>query len=189
MQAVIPTSHVGKTVLGHPNFWVYFPTSSSQIDRLEFVLQNEAREDIWRTPISLDSEGSTVNVNHEKSNYKNFSLPSSEPPLKTGQWYRWYVKVYCKSQIASSHYVQGWINRIPLNSALHMDLEQKKQRLYKVYGSHGVWYDAVNHILKASQHNPDDLNLKENWQKLLEAAGLCSSQLPAVTTNYSVERY
>jgi len=187
-QAVIPSSNTGKTVMGHPKFWIYFANPSNKIDRLEFILQNEAREDVWRAPIPLDSGSSAMEINHVKSGYKNLSLPSTEPPLTKGQWYRWYVKAYCKSQVASSYFVQGWINRIPISSVLNAELNQKHQRPYEVYGNHGIWYDAVNHILQTYHNSPNNLDLEEDWQKLIEAGGLGMNQLPAVTTIFRAKQ-
>lgn len=184
LQAVIPRSNSGKTLSGHPRFWVYLPTISKNIDRWEFVLQNEAREDVWRSPLK----------NPTRSGYQNIALPSTQPHLEIGQWYRWYVKAYCKSQVASSYYVQGWVSRIPLTSNLYLDLKQNKHQPYEVYRQHGLWYDAINHLLGLEQTNTNRLAIEQNWQEIIEAGGLCSRQLPYVhqpiiknpqlTTNY-----
>jgi len=106
LEALLPVSKSGKTVLGHPSFWVYFSDTFPQGSQVEFILQNEAREDIWRSRSLLDT----------KPGYKKFALPETEKALEIGQWYRWYVKVYCDSQMASASYVQGWVNRIDLSS-------------------------------------------------------------------------
>lgn len=169
LEAVIPVSHSGKTVSSHPSFWVYLPDSSQHINQIEFVLQNEAREDIWRSP--------KLNA---KSGYKSFALPENEPALEIGQWYRWYVKVYCDSQVASTQYVQGWIERIPLTSKLYLELQQNLSKLHLTYGNHHIWYDAIDRLLKLYQSNPQSLALEQDWQAFIKAKGVQLQQLPSI---------
>ena len=170
----MPTSHSGKTVSGHPNFWVYFPYSNDQISHVEFVLQNEAREDVWR---------SQSNVNQD-TGYQNFSLPKNEAPLEVGQWYRWYVKVYCQPHVASAQYVQSWVKRIPLTSTLYVELQQESQQHHKIYGNYGIWYDAVDRLLNEYQRQPTNLVLEQDWQDLIKAKGVELQTLPEVGASY-----
>ncbi len=174
LKALMPVSHSGKTVKGHPSFWVYFPYTSQQVSKVEFILQNEVREDIWRSPVELDSN----------PGYKNFSLPKTEPPLEIGQWYRWYVKVYCNSQVASSQYVQGWVNRVPLTSKLYLETQKDAQKSHLIYGSYGIWYDAIDKLLSLYQQNPCNLTLERDWQNLTKAKGVQLEQLPKVKASF-----
>ena len=174
IKAVVPVSHTGKTVAGHPKFWVYFPYSSPQISHVEFILQNENREDIWRTQLDPD----------ESIGYKNFSLPKTEPALKIGQWYRWYLKVYCQSNVASAQYVQSWVKRVPLDSKLYLELEKQSQSPYKTYSSYGIWYDSVDRLLSEYQSDPSNLALEKDWQNLIRAKGVELQSLPEVGVSY-----
>jgi len=173
LEAVVPNSHAGKTVSAHPNFWVYFPYDAKQVSHVEFVLQNEAREDIWRSQFKMDLD----------IGYKSFSLPKTAPPLKIGEWYRWYVKVYCDSRTASAQYVQSWVNRVPLTSRLYLEL-QEELNSHQTYGNYGIWYDAIDHLFKAYQHQPSSLVLEQDWQNLIEARGVELQNLPQVGANY-----
>ncbi len=170
LEALLPVSNSGKTVSAHPSFWVYLPETSQQTNQIEFVIQNEAREDIWRSP--------KLNA---KPGYQNFTLPETEPPLEIGQWYRWYVKVYCDAQVASTQYVQGWIERIPLTSKLYLELQQSLQKSYLTYGNHRIWYDAINQLLSLYQNNPESLTLEQDWQALIRAKGVQLHQLPTIS--------
>ena len=174
LEAIVPISHAGKTVSSHPSFWVYLPYSNKQISHVEFVLQNEAREDIWRSQFEA-----TQNIG-----YKSFSLPKTVSPLKVGQWYRWYVKVYCQSHTASAQYVQGWIERIPLSSKLNLELQQQFQPSHKIYGNYSIWYDAVDRLIQKYHRHPSSLALEQDWQNLINAKGVKLQSLPNVGASY-----
>jgi hypothetical protein len=168
LKAIVPVSHSGKTTTGYPSFWFYVPYTSQQVSQVEFVLQNEAREDILRSPVKIK----------ETPGYTSFSLPKTESPLKTGKSYRWYVKVYCDSQLASSRFVQGWVNRIPVDSNLYLELQNDTRKSYVIYGSHGIWYDAVNELLSLYTLEPSSMTLEQDWKNLTRAKGVNLPELP-----------
>ncbi len=174
IEAIVPASHGGKTVSGHPNFWVYFPQNLPESSRVEFVVQNEAREDIWRSQSRIITS----------LGYTSFSLPQTEPSLEVGQWYRWYVKIYCGSAVASTQYIQSWVKRVPIDSRLYLGLEDDSSLPHQTYGEHGIWYDAVDRLLKNYLHNPGSLTLEKDWQNLIEAKGVELDTLPSVGTSY-----
>ena len=174
LKALVPSSHAGKTISGHPSFWVYLPSSDEQIERIEFILQNEAREDVWRSQLKAD----------RGVGYKKFSLPKTASPLKVGQWYRWYVKIYCQSHTASTQYVQSWVQRMPLTSQLYLELQQQSQLAHKTFGHHGVWYDTVDRLIQEYQRNPSNLTLEQDWQNLIRAKGVDLRTLPSVGASY-----
>ena len=178
LKALIPVSHSGKTVSSHPSFWVYFQDENQHISHAEFILQNEAREDIWRSQ-------SKSNL---KTGYNSFSIPETEPPLEVGQWYRWYVKVYCKSQTASIQHIQGWINRVPLTSRLYLELQQKELFSHRIYGDYGIWYDAIDRLLNLSQSQPGNRALERDWQNLTEAKGVELHDLPSIGASYEATK-
>ena len=174
LSAVIPASHSGKTTSGHPRFWVYFPYTRQQINRIEFIIQNEAREDIWRSQIKRDgNEG-----------YQSFSMPTTAAPLEVGQWYRWYVKVYCNSQLASAEYVQGWVRRVPLLSDIYLELQQESIPSHQIYSDRGIWYDAVDRLLALYKSEPGNMSLEQDWQNLIKAKGVELDSLPQVGATY-----
>ncbi|MEL6439044.1 MAG: DUF928 domain-containing protein [Cyanobacteria bacterium J06621_8] len=169
-EALLPVSKSGKTVSGQPSFWVYFPKALPQQSQVEFVIQNKAREDIWRSRGQLDAS----------AGYKKFAMPETAPPLEIDQWYRWYVKVYCDSQNASAQYVQGWVSRIPISSQLHVELLDYSRDSHLIYGNHSIWYDAINHLLSNYHNDVPNLNLEQDWQNLIGAKGVDLDQLPSI---------
>jgi hypothetical protein len=173
LTALIPISNLGKTVKAHPSFWVYIPYNKKQIQKAEFVLQTAAREDVWRSPVNLE----------DRSSYLNLELPKTIPPLKIGNWYRWYLKVFCNSTtLASPKFVQGWISRIAIESGLNSALVNNPQQDYSIYVEHGIWYDAIDLLLKSYQQDPNNPMIRQDWQNLLEAKGV-NLKLPALDLN------
>ncbi|MFM2311173.1 MAG: hypothetical protein RLZZ04_449 [Cyanobacteriota bacterium] len=176
IRAMIPESNSGKTVMAHPRFWVYFPQlgkETKEAKDIEFVIQDEARKDVWR------SRSPSTSTLTSSANYQSFVLPATEAPLQIGQWYRWYVKVYCHDQVASVQYVQGWIKRIPLTAELHLELQKNSPKTgYLAYGNHQIWYDAIDQLLSSYQNNPKSLTLEQDWQNLIRAKGVKLEQLP-----------
>ena len=169
IEAVLPQSNSGKTVSGHPRFWVYFPKLSTNVTEVEFVLQDESRQDLWRSRSPLKSPGG----------YQSFGLPTTENPLPVGKWYRWYVKVYCGEEVASVQYVQGWIRRVPLTAKLDTELQQNQHQSHLTYGSHRIWYDAMDRLL-VKYHNSPNLVLEQDWHHLIRAKGVELQQLPSL---------
>lgn len=174
IEALLPVSKSGHTVQGHPSFWVYFSDTFPEGSQVEFIIQNEAREDIWRSRSKLDS----------KPGYQNFTLPATESPLEIDQWYRWYVKVYCDGQVASVRYVQGWVNRLDLSSRLYFELQENEEKSHFVYGNHGIWYDAINQLISAYHNEPTNLALEQDWQAFVGAKGVDLHLAPSIGSNY-----
>jgi hypothetical protein len=174
LTALIPVSNVGQTVEAHPSFWVYIPYSNKQIQKAEFVLQTASREDVWRSPVTIEA----------RSGYVNLKLPNTISPLKIGNWYRWYLKVSCSSNtLASPKFVQGWISRIPMDSNLHSALANNPQQDYSIYAEHGIWYDAIDRLLKSYQQDPDNPIFQQDWHNLLEAKGVNLKLSPLELSN------
>ena len=170
IEAMLPKSNAGKTVVAHPRFWVYFPKTVSKNTEIEFVVQNESREDIWRSRFSLNSS----------TGYQSFSLPETEAPLQVGQWYRWYVKVYCDELVASAQYVQGWVKRVPLDSKLRLELQQDPQQTHIAFGNNRIWYDAIDRLLSSHHRQPKSLTLEKDWQNFVRAKGVQLEGLPSM---------
>lgn len=168
IEAILPQSNSGKTVSGHPRIWVYFP-ETAKITEVEFVIQDESRQDFWRSRSTLNSP----------SEYQSFGLPTTENPLPVDRWYRWYVKLYCGDEVASVQYVQGWIRRVPLSAELHLALQQNQHQEHLAYGERHIWYDAIDRLL-VSYHNNPNLTLEQDWRNLLGAKGVELNRLPSL---------
>jgi hypothetical protein len=71
------------TSVEHPTFWFYIPYSPPL--SIEFVLQDEAKQTVYQTPVTLFGTPGVVSL----------SLPSTAAPLEIGKRYRWYFNIYC----------------------------------------------------------------------------------------------
>lgn len=174
LTALMPVSNGGTTVAERPTFWFYVPYSPEQAPVGEFVLQDEARNDIYRIPFTLPNTPGFV----------SFKIPSTQTPLAIGKWYRWYFKVYCDRNPSSSPiFVQGWVQRITLTPALENQLKVSESRKDKVYATNRIWFDALDHLANLRLTNSTDAALERDWSKLLGAKGVdlkLPSQVPIV---------
>lgn len=146
----------GITTASRPIFWFYVPYSSKL--EAEFVLQDEAEQTVYQTPVTLSGTPGLVSL----------SLPSKAAPLEIGKRYHWYFNIYCQPQ-QPPVFVDGWIKREELNPALKSQLEKATQKKrVALYAANGIWYDALSASAELRRINPKDTN----WVALLRAAGL-----------------
>ncbi len=166
LTALLPSSHLGKTVAERPTFWFYIPSVSQSNLSGEFVLQDEKRNDIYRIPFQLDRPAVKV------AGLIPFSPPETTPPLQSDRPYRWYFKLYCTSNKSSSPiFVQGWVQRVALEAQVKLKLANTT-RPDLVYAKHGIWYDALNYLAQMRLNNPNSTKLQDDWDKLLTAKGV-----------------
>jgi hypothetical protein len=162
LTALMPASNWGKTASERPTFWFYVPYSPQEAPLGEFVLQDEARNDIYRIPFALPKSPGFVGLR----------LPSERSPLEIEKWYRWYFKLYCDRQKSSSPvFVQGWVRRIALAPELESQLQQGV-RADTVYRDRQIWYDAIAELANLRLANPADVRLEDDWNRLLRAKGV-----------------
>ncbi|WP_250123478.1 DUF928 domain-containing protein [Chroococcidiopsis sp. CCMEE 29] len=168
LTALIPETNLGKTVAERPSFWFYVPYSPQQAPAGEFVLQSEQGDDVYRTPVTLPKTPGIVSL----------SIPSTVAPLEINQSYRWYFKLYCEPQQASTPiFVEGWVQRVALTPTLKSHLLAAKARDYAVYAANGVWYDALTHLSQLRRTNGANAKLDDKWADLLNAKGVGLGQL------------
>ncbi|MGF1603224.1 MAG: DUF928 domain-containing protein [Thermosynechococcaceae cyanobacterium] len=152
-------SYMASTEKAYPTFWVYIPAFSTNKARLgEFVLQNKAGEDVYRTPLTLPSDSGSLGIN----------LPNKpQYALKLNQEYQWYFQLYCGDPATQPEYfyVDAWIKREsapsvaaimpPSASAATTDTPEPQQNF---------WYDLLTQSSAQSQSS--------NWSRLLREEGL-----------------
>lgn len=148
----------------HPTFWFYVPYSPSSLHSVEFVLQDEADNDIYRTPVKLPKTPGIIGLR----------LPSTSQPLEVGRMYHWFFKVYCTPQNAAVPiFVEGWVQRVAPNPSLVSQLKSATpQQRVALYAQNGIWFDALTHLAQLRVVQPKDTTLKANWDELLQSAGL-----------------
>lgn len=161
-----PTDSVfALTFADHPTFWFYFPFPSSPARSVEFMLQDDKGNEVYKT--SLSESGTTPGV-------VGFKLPDTVRSLEVNKRYKWYFTIYCDSTEPSDmRFVSGWVQRVPLDPSLQRQLEQgTTQQKVLLYTEVGVWHEAVTALAELRRQNPKQTNLKKEWDKLLQAADL-----------------
>ncbi|MBD1944072.1 DUF928 domain-containing protein [Coleofasciculus sp. FACHB-712] len=148
----------GATTAEHPTFWFYVPYQPPFTG--EFVLRNKDGKLVYQTNVTLPKTPGVVSL----------PLPSTAPPLKVGERYRWYFKIYCKPQ-QPPVFVEGWIQRNSVNPALESQLEKATPRdRVALYATNGFWYEALTVASQLRRTDPKALD----WAALLQSVGLDS---------------
>lgn len=161
---ITSTSFLALTVAEYPTFWFYVPELHTTARSGEFVLQNEARVDIYRTPVPIPQPG-IISIN----------LPQMpQYSLKKDVKYHWYFKVYCAATQKTSAYffVDGWVQRVALTHELEIQLKAAAPGKYRAYIANNIWYDALTNLADLRRTNSQNSTLAEDWADLLKSIGL-----------------
>lgn len=153
----------GLTVIEHPTFWFYVPYPLTLKLPIEFVLQDERGNYVYK--ISFTATETQPGI-------VRFQLPSTVAPLEVGKMYHWYFLIDCDRDAPVS--VDGWIQRVPM-SPTFMSKLQKATPLQQValYADNSIWYDALTTLAELRIANPsDDATLSNQWVSLLKSVGL-----------------
>ena len=168
-------SNMSLTAAGHPTFWLYVPYTSSStarhpITKIEFVLQDENRKNMYQTSIPKPQISPGV---------VGVQLPFTAPSLEVNKTYQWYFQVYCHPQAAVDATVepdasiQSWVQRVVLNPSLESQLKQATpQERVALYSNAGIWFEAVTTLAQLRRQNPNNAKLREEWVKLLKDVDL-----------------
>lgn len=156
-----------KTSAKYPTFWFYVPYSTPSLRSIEFVLQDEQDNDIYRTPVKVPQNPGIV----------SFRLPSTATPLAAGKMYHWFFKINvdCNQQQQSEvkDYVEGWVQRVNLDPNLTSQLQTATpQRRIALYAANGIWQDALTESANLRLVNTENTTLQADWAELLQSAGL-----------------
>lgn len=181
--ASVPTGSVlGLTVTDHPTFWFYFPYSLTSARPVEFILKDDKDNIIYQTELS--ESGTTPGV-------VGFKLPDTVPPLEVNKRYNWFFTIACDSNNSTSSdleepnkiFVSGWVERVPLNSALQRQLEQATPRQQaRLYANAGIWHEAVTTLAELRRQNPNDATLRQEWANLLRSVDLAAIAPEPITS-------
>lgn len=175
---IISKSLLASTVAEYPTFWFYVPQLTTTARSGEFVLQNEAGDDVYRTPVTLPEKPGVISI----------SLPMSpQYSLKTDNKYLWYFKVYCGAPKNTSEYffVDGWVQRVALTRNLESQLKTAKPGGYMAYAANNIWYDALTNLADLLSTDSQNATLVEDWADLLKSVGLQDLAQAPIVQRYS----
>lgn len=161
--ALIPEKKVSSVVEENPTFWVFVPYQSNDVPSGEFVLQDEANNDIYRAAFTLPEIPGIV----------SFSLPSAVP-LEVSKTYQWYFKLYCNQQQLDPVFVHAWVQRVALTSNLerHLKTAITEGDRIQLYTQNDIWYSALTELAKLRLAKPKNATLDNEWANLLQSVDL-----------------
>jgi Domain of Unknown Function (DUF928) len=162
----LPETYVGSsTTAERPTLWFYVPYALTADLTAEFILQDAAGQDIYQI------SSADFPTSEQTPGIISVSLPATIAPLKVGEVYQWFFKLSCKTEAFA--YVQGGIERIPLNPDLTNQLAKASlQEQVKLYLANGLEYDAINLLAKLRRTRPTDAVINSAWIDLLRSLNL-----------------
>ena len=163
LTALIPEDKISKVVEANPKFWFYIPYQPNTIPVGEFVLQDEANNDVYRDSFSIDKGEGIVSIS---LNGKN---------LEADKIYQWYFKLYCdRDRLSTQIFVRGWVQRVALQPQQQKQLSSASspRKRAAFYAQNDIWYSALTELAKLKQANPQNQMIAKYWLQLLNDVGL-----------------
>lgn len=154
LTALIPVKNPVLTTSKHPTFLFYVPYASDEVRYGEFSLLvwPEEKTRLYKARFTLPQTPGIVSI----------TLPSApEYALAEGQYYHWYLKLYCQTNTSSQPDldVNGSVQRV----ALTPERERQIQA-----ATPDVWYDASANLAESLRASPQDASLRNKWVNLLK---------------------
>jgi Domain of Unknown Function (DUF928) len=148
----------GQTTMEYPTLWFFVPFTDRST-QLEFVLQNQNDEIVYRSSIPTPTKDGIIGV----------EIAKSQKPLELNKHYHWTLKakVSCGGSAPEKKYVDGWIQRVSLPGG--SDIFSNPTQTYV---DRGIWYDAVTSLAQQRLNEPNSAQLKQDWRNLLGSISL-----------------
>ena len=155
LRALVPIENPVFTTEAHPTFLFFSSLTANQVDYGEFSVLSWPGEEQqhYTTRFDLPASPGIVSI----------TLPTlPEYALEKDKTYRWYFQLYCEENQGQplDLTVSGAIERVELT----VERSQKIQA-----ASPDVWYDALAQVAEQLQQMPQDADLNNTWQELLQA--------------------
>ncbi len=172
LQALVPTvdgTVYSQTAEAFPTFWFYLPTALTSDMSLEFVIQDNNDEFIYATEVT---------ESNIPAGLQQLSVPATAQSLEIDSTYTWTFSIYCEPTVAGTIFVNGTVERVVASesSPSLSDLEQVQH-----FASQGLWHEALTRVIDLYKSNPDDLDISNIWQSLLEQANVTNVPLEPVS--------
>jgi hypothetical protein len=153
------------TISEYPTFWFYIPYNSEEISNLEFVLKKTSEPTIiYRTSVRLFERAGIIKI----------SIPTQEKyALALQENYNWNFSVYCATNQSDRPNIvlNGSLRRIPISTQLNAQLKTERSPVYRVYMDNYIYYDAITNLAASYLSDPNNKELINDWNKLLEVLG------------------
>jgi len=145
-----------------PGLWVYVPFPLDGTTPVEYVLQDETDDIIYKTVLRPTlAEPGVLRV----------APPDGGPQLAAGQRYQWSFVIRCPNAVPL--FVSGWLEGMEVDPALATTLDTSTAvERGAIYAQNGLWQDALDQLGQLRLQDPDNAALQDYWQTLLESASL-----------------
>jgi len=162
--ALTPPSGYGLTLKAHPTFFVYIPPTSTK--EAFFSLRDESGQVAYQATLPIAAAGGVMRID----------VPDTAPALEVGKSYQWGIALLCSGRLRpDSPFITSWIQRSqPSGEVAHAVDAAPSLEQAALYGSSGIWYDALSTLADLRQQQPHDAALTTVWQNLLNSVELNS---------------
>jgi hypothetical protein len=137
---------------------------------IEFVLRDANVNDVYRVWYSLPKTTTGV---VSPAGIKSLTI-ANPYPLEIGQEYHWQLALICDpSDTGKDYIVEGFIKRVAPEPTLVRRVQQATpEDRIALYADAQLWYETLATLVELRRDRPNDSNLQEAWNKLLEVVGL-----------------
>lgn len=175
--ALVPASKLGATAMAYPTIFWYMPKSSAS--KVELVVRDSQERDLYSTnyPLAKSEDGWVVG----SPGIMSFSLPAlaNFSPLALEQEYHWLLRLTCPADSPGLYdssndvVIGGGMMRVKPDPTLTQKIQQAtpKERV-ALYANAGLWYETVGTLVELRRTRPNDPELAQAWNKLLNSVGL-----------------
>jgi hypothetical protein len=165
LTALIPGKNMGLTIAERPTFWFYLPYQASSRTPVEFALTDAQGKEIYKQNLQLTNTPGVIGV----------TLPANATALEVDKTYKWELSVNCTSNIDA---VNGRIKRVKASALVMNQLQMSRGRdRIIIYAENGFWYDTLTGLIELRRQNPQDKDLKADWEDLLKLDGVQLSEI------------
>ncbi|OKH53356.1 hypothetical protein NIES2101_10890 [Calothrix sp. HK-06] len=150
----------GQSASQNPKFWFYVPEKLTSKLPVEFVLQDEADNYIYKTKFTPQAPAGVVSVTVKPT-----------VALQPGKSYNWTFSIYCDpDKPSSSVFVRGSVTQVALNATQKQQLQKLQAPIQRAafYANNGMWHDALTtlgeQIQNSKRREPEVISA---WTELL----------------------
>lgn len=178
--ALVPAYKLGATASAYPTIFWYMPKSSAS--EMELKVQDTQERTLYfaKYPLAKSQDGRVVG----SPGVMSFSLPNlaNSSALEINQEYHWMLRLRCPTDSpelydsSSDVVLGGGIMRVKPDPTLAQRIQQAtpKDRV-ALYANAGLWYETVATLVELRRARPNDNELAQAWNKLLNSVGLDNS--------------
>ena len=159
----------GLTTMEHPTFLFYVPYTKPALIDISFTLQDESNP----ADQKIIYQNTTI-APASTAGMMQITVPKSSPTLAANKPYRWFLELNmgCTSG-QRPILVEGWIQRTQLDRNLSNQIDRATPtEKVALYAENGLWHDALTILANLQVAKPQDPELTQDWQNLLNAIGL-----------------